>query len=77
MSVRGKISNKVIEEAISRGGEVVADKVKDKTEWVVSSLRIKKSMLEDIDKALQETVGISRTGWILQAIQEKLKRTDE
>ena len=77
MSVRGKISNKVIEEAISRGGEVVADKVKDKAEWVVSSLRIKKSMLEDIDKALQETVGISRTGWILQAIQEKLKRNDE
>jgi len=33
-------------------------------------------MLEEIDKALQETVGISRTGWILQAIQEKLKRQE-
>ena len=76
MSVRGRVSNKRIEEVISGGGEVLADKAKDKTEWVVSSLRIKKSMLEEIDKALQETVGISRTGWILQAIQEKLKRQE-
>lgn len=42
--------------------------------WVNFALRMKESMLKDIDKALENTVGIKKTGWILQAIDEKLKK---
>lgn len=74
--ITGKFKKAEIEKVISRGGDVVSDKKQDSKEWVVLSLRIKTSMIQDIEKALEDTVGISRTGWILQAIQEKLKRTN-
>lgn len=61
---------------IDKGGHVGADLPTDKNEWTNFTLRIKQDMLKEIDEALQKTVGISKTGWILQAIQEKLKRTE-
>lgn len=67
---------KKIEQVIEKGGHVKADQ-KRINEWTNFTLRIKLDMLQDIDEALEETVGISKTGWILQAIQEKLKRKNE
>lgn len=71
--ITGKFKKAEIEKVISRGGDVVSDKKADPKEWVILSLRIKTSMLKDIEEAMEDTVGISRTGWILQAIQERLK----
>lgn len=58
---------------IDKGGHVPSD-LKSKPMWTTFNLRIKKSMLDEIDEALEETVGISKTGWVLQAIQEKLRK---
>lgn len=62
-----------VEELISKGAKVVADN-HTKKESTFINLRIPVSMLNEIDEALSKTVGISRTGWILQAIQDKLKK---
>jgi hypothetical protein len=62
-----------IEQVIEKGGHVGADLEKS-TEWINFTLRIRKEMLKDIEAALEETAGLSKTGFILQAIQEKLKR---
>lgn len=47
----------------------------DPHSWTNFTLRIRNDMLTGIDRVLEETVGISKTGWILQAIQEKLKKS--
>jgi hypothetical protein len=36
------------------------------------NLRVPEEMLDDINDALKKTVGISRTGWILQALNKVL-----
>lgn len=75
MVLKPKIMRASPDEMIERGGHVQADiSEKNKKEWVNFCLRIQKEMLEDIDKILENRVGISKTGWILEAIQEKLKR---
>ncbi len=65
-----------IEELIDRGAKVKEDN-KQKTQWVNLNLRIPSKMLDEVSKEKNERVGISRTGWILEAIQEKLKRIKE
>ncbi len=45
----------------------------DKKVWLHFTLRIRKDLLEDIEKVLEKRIGISKTAWILEAIQEKLK----
>lgn len=83
-----KIELKGIEEArekfISGGGLVAADmdeqkslKVEDSLkldEWIKINLRIKKDAVTQIDKFVSSRMGVTRTGWILEAIQEKLKK---
>lgn len=62
-------------EIISRGGHVLADlEEKKKREWMNFCLRIPIDLLDRIEKELEERIGISKTGWILEAIQEKLKK---
>ena len=70
MTVRKKI-----EQAIDKGAKVKADSAAKG--WTNFTLRIRQDMLQDIDQALEETVGISKTGWILQAIQDKLRKSNE
>ena len=63
-----------LEDIIDRGGEVAADKSKDESkEWLRFNMRLRKDMSEDIDKLLENRVGIPKTGWILEAIQAHLK----
>lgn len=63
-----------VEELIDRGGDVLADKMSEKKEWVNFTLRIRKDIVKKIDIALEDRIGISKTAWILEAIQEKLKK---
>lgn len=65
------IKKKIEQQVIEKGAFVKADLEKKK--WVNFNLRIRTDMLSDIDLVLEDTVGISKTGWILQAIQEKLR----
>jgi predicted DNA binding CopG/RHH family protein len=62
-----------IEELISKGARVIADNELKKKATCIN-LRLPTSMLDEIDLVLSKKVGISRTGWILQAIHEKLMK---
>lgn len=72
-----KKDSSTLEEIIDRGGHVSADKIDDKKEWSHFTLRIRKDLSAEIEKVLEKRVGISKTGWILEAIQEKLKKDME
>jgi hypothetical protein len=61
-----------IESLIAKGGQVKEDLQREKKEWAMINLRISSEMLYDVDAAVNERVGITRTGWILEAIHEKL-----
>lgn len=85
MAIRKKVDKEkeasmetIRQEVISRGGHVVADleEEKVKKDWMNFCLRIKVEMLDQIDRVLEERVGISKTGWILEAIHEKLKKIE-
>ena len=79
-----KIELKETEEArqkfISGGGLVVADleeQVEESAkldEWIKINLRIKKDAVNQIDKLVASRMGVTRTGWILWAIQERLEK---
>jgi hypothetical protein len=67
------------DEIILKGGKVAADSeeeiaTKRKIQWTNLCLRITTNMVGQIDFLLEERIGISRTAWILEAIQEKLKK---
>jgi hypothetical protein len=47
-----------------------------KKEWMHFLLRMKTSWAEQIDEVIKSRIGITRTTWILEAIQDKLKRTN-
>lgn len=61
-----------LEKVIEKGGHVSADK-EHKKEWKLFQLRLRNDIEESIDKLLSERVGMSKTAWILEAIQEKIK----
>jgi hypothetical protein len=69
-----------VEALISKGAEVIKDNTdkmdkKEKMAWKMLNLRIPESMLEEVDKLVEERIGMSRVAWILESIQEKLKRS--
>lgn len=72
------ISEQDIDTLISRGAPVSEDKKKefDPKKSTHINLRIPKNMLNQVDEVMKKRVGISRIGWILEAIQEKLKRIE-
>jgi hypothetical protein len=52
-------------------------KISSDVEWTFISLRITDKILEDINSMLKTRVGIPRNGWILEAIQEKIKKSEK
>ena len=62
-----------IEALISKGARVIQDVSNKKTSSQIL-LRIPTFLLNLVDEAMKDRVGISRNGWILEAIQENLKR---
>lgn len=76
MVVKKKLElHKEREEFIARGGHVIADIIPKEKNWMLFSLRIKCSMLEHIERLLEDRPGMTKTGWILEAVQEKIKNT--
>lgn len=63
------------EEFIEKGGKVSTDNTSMK-EWVNFNLRVRKDMFEKMDSLLERRIGISKTAWILEAIQEKIRRDE-
>lgn len=58
---------------INQGAKVKEDLKKETKEWTVINLRISTEMLQEVDEAVKNRVGITRTGWILEAIHKHLR----
>lgn len=64
-----------IEEVIDRGGAVAADKEASKEkDWRQFNIRLRNDLSRQIDQLLLDRPGLSKTVWILEAINEKIKR---
>lgn len=72
MTIKRKIQ---MDKVIEKGGHVGADLEAEK-EWTNFCLRMRIGMSHEIDKAVRNMVGVSKTGFILQAIDEKLRGKD-
>jgi len=72
MGVRKQLGKVDVDALIDNGAKVKEDFKKETKEWAMINLRISSEMLYDVDRAVNERVGITRTGWILEAILEKL-----
>ena len=75
------VDQETIDNFISGGGLVASDLKKeeptqlvDANEWVRIILRIRLDAVKEIDKLVTKRMGITRTAWMLEAIQEKLER---
>lgn len=68
------ISDIDIDALISKGAHVIEDNKKESNTKKSThiNLRIPKDMLAQINDCMKRRVGISRIGWILEAIQEKI-----
>lgn len=62
-----------VDSLIDKGAKVKEDS-KELKEWLMINLRISSGMLKAVDNAVERRVGITRTGWILEAIHEKLEK---
>lgn len=69
-----KLKEEVDVDALIDGGAKVKEDLKKETkEWNVINLRISTEMLQEVDEAVKNRVGITRTGWILEAIHKHLR----
>lgn len=59
------------EKFIAGGGTVSSDS--KKKEWLTICLRLTPQLLKEVDHYASKRVGLSRTAWILEAIQEKIE----
>ena len=59
---------------ISKGGLVNADKSVTKNSWKNILIRFPSDMIDSIDNIVKADGLMTRTGWILQTIKEKIKR---
>lgn len=66
-----------VEALISKGAHVKEDQIAEEKKWTCINIRISLDMLGQVDETLKARVGIKRTGWILEAIHEKIKRENE
>lgn len=79
MTIREKIDKPALDleknrdVIILKGGKVSADELHKKKEWTNFCLRIRMDLFHEIDEFLEKRVGLSKTAWILEAIQEKIK----
>ncbi len=67
------ISRKDYDKVVNAGGKV-------RTEakgWSNFNLRIRDDMVSGIEEDLENRIGLTKTSWILEAIQEKLRRLND
>lgn len=76
MSVRKPLEKQsaLIDALINKGAKVKEDFTPEEKKWTNINTRISIEMLDAVDVAVSNRVGITRTGWILEALHEKLKR---
>lgn len=79
MSVRKKFEIQKIEPVdvdalIGKGAKVKEDHVEESKKWTIINLRLPMDMLFAVDEEVKQRIGMTRTGWILEGIHEKLKR---
>lgn len=82
MSVRKRLEKPKVHDVdvdalIEKGAKVKEDHDAESKKWTYMNLRIAVDMLKDVDHAVNERVGITRTGWILEAIYEKIKKENK
>ena len=78
-----------VDALIDKGAPVKSDKVPadaekkndtdekpSESEWTHLNLRLPKTMLKQIDECLKARIGMPRSVWLLEALQEKLKRCE-
>lgn len=65
-----------VEAYLSKGGQVQAD-MEAQDDWKTICLRIPKKMLKTVDKKVKGRAALTRTAWILEAIQQKLNQEGE
>lgn len=83
MSVNKKIEKKSpivdVQEYLSKGGHVQADMAIEiiETIWKTVCLRVPFDILQRVDERVKERAALTRTAWILEAIQQKLKAEEK
>lgn len=70
--IQEKVQPIDIEALIDKGAAVKQDKKSQEKEWIHINLGIPSIMLKKIDECVEQTPGITRAGWIREAIREKL-----
>ena len=65
-----------VEQVIERGGDVKDDAVPSK-KFMILSQKVRMDALEKVDAAVAARPGLTRSAWIQEAIQEKLKRLED
>lgn len=69
-----KPNNVDVDALIEKGAKVKQEQnVEISKKWTNINLRIPVYMVDNMDIAVGNRVGITRTGWILESIHEKLK----
>lgn len=75
MTITRKVEKDEIDKIIAKGGNVTSDTIPNEKTQV--NVVMKKSFLQLIDEKVEAREGLSRNAWILEAIQEKLKRENQ
>jgi len=64
-----------VEALIDRGAPVKGEtNLHQDKKWKFINIRLPQDMISEIDEIISLRIGISRTAWILEAIQEKIKK---
>lgn len=65
-----------LDELLDRGAKVKEDNkiIAEPNHYAHINLRVPEKLLKELSICLKDRVGISRTGWILEAIHEKLQK---
>jgi TPP-dependent indolepyruvate ferredoxin oxidoreductase alpha subunit len=72
--VKKALSLVELEKLIDKGAPLKEEtKIQKSEEWTNINIRISKDMLSEIDESVKARVGITRTGWILETLYERLK----
>jgi len=73
MVIKKLEKTQTIEQFIEKGGIVASENANSKEhEWTNFTIRIRKDLSKKIDDVIENRIGISKTAWILEAIQDKL-----
>lgn len=63
-----------VDALIDKGSTVKEDRMQKHKKWCMINLRISSEMLKYLDDCVNKRVGITRTGWILESIHEKINK---